>query len=1273
MRRLPGIIMALFATLIVVVALVVSGLRLALPHLDTFRPKIIETLNRHYAMDIRIREMHGSWQSFGPTLDIGGIDAVAPNEQFTIQRVTVALDIWQSLLHWRLQFRDVTFYRLNLSLNGTLLGRDNQGSPIKADRMSDLFLYQFDHFILRDSQLSFLTPSGERSTLSIPQLTWLNGRDRHRAEGQVSLSSVNVQQGAIDVRMDLHDEKGLLDKGRVYLQADGIDLKPWFSQLLQSNTGLTQADFSLAAWLSIKDGDVDGADVFLNQGRALWHEQGQDHRVDVNKLALHLTRQNEGWHMAVPRLNIATDGDSWADGKLSLFWQPEKNHLFAPDKAGEIRLRASNLELERFSAFLPLFSSLTPHLRDRWNDLAPKGHLATLAMDIPLNDSGKTRFAARWRDVAWQQWQLLPGADNVSGMAAGTAAAGQISLALTDSTLPYKEMFRAPLDVSSARVNLEWTNDASGLVLAGKDLDIQARALWATGDFRFHKPAAGQPWLDILSGMRLTDAAQAWRYFPEPLMGTHLVDYLTGALKGGTVDNATLVFAGNPSQFPFKHNDGQFEVWVPLRQATYEFEPGWPALTNLAINLDFLNDGLFMDAPQTRLGEATGKNIVATIPDYSRQKLLVDADISGQGSAIRDYFYQTPLKNSLGKTLDQLKVGGNVNGTLHLDIPLTGQQPVASGKVNLAGNSLFVTALGTGFKDLSGQFRYSNGNLESDTLKGNWFGQPVAIDFTSTEHDKGFDIDVGLRGDWALNRLSTIPPPLASALGGQASWQSDIAIALPLAGNTTYQVEVKSDLKNVSSHLPEPLDKAQGQAFPVTVNVRGDLNAFRLSGHAGESNAFNSEFLLARQLTLARGAWNSNGTQIPSLPEDRSLSLSLPALNGEKWLALMMPLSQSAGKSAASRFRFPDALALSTPALTLGGQRWHDLTLTRRNIAGGTRVDAKGQEIAGTLSMIDNGIWRAALDYLYYNPEWPEDKASAGGGQTDPLPDAERLKDFSGWPAVQWRCKACWVKGQNFGQVDADLTPQRNTLTLTDGLVDTGKARLVVEGGWTLNGAQSRTSLKGKLSGKSISVATDYLGYDSPLRDSPFDIDLDLHWQDVPWSPQLSSLNGVLHSSLGKGKIDNISSGQAGRLLRLISFDALLRKLQFDFRDAFGQGFYFDSIKGSAWLKGGTLHTSDLLVDGLEADIAMSGDVDFTRQQIDMKAVITPEVSATVGVATAFAINPVVGAAVFAASKVLAPLWSKISLIRYRITGPLDQPVIEEELRQPRQPGDGDK
>ncbi len=51
----------------------------------------------------------------------------------------------------------------------------------------------------------------------------------------------------------------------------------------------------------------------------------------------------------------------------------------------------------------------------------------------------------------------------------------------------------------------------------------------------------------------------------------------------------------------------------------------------------------------------------------------------------------------------------------------------------------------------------------------------------------------------------------------------------------------------------------------------------------------------------------------------------------------------------------------------------------------------------------------------------------------------------------------------------------------------------------------------------------------------------------------------------------------------------------------------------------------------------MKGSVDLVRRRLDMEAVVAPEISAT-----------------------------KVSILRYRITGPVDAPQINEVLRQPR-------
>ncbi|EIC86706.1 AsmA2 domain-containing protein YhdP [Serratia sp. M24T3] len=1265
MRRLPGILLTSFATIVVIVALAISGLRLALPQLDRFKQPIVDKIQAVTGVPISLSQVNGSWKTFGPTLEIRDLAISLPESSSKVQRITMALDVWQSLLHLRWQFRDLTFYNLQLDFNSTLGGDgDKHKSPVGADRISEIFLKQVDHFDLRNSRISFKTPSGPRAEFDIQQMTWLNSKNRHRAEGQLGLSSFNGQHGIVQVRMDLNDNDGLLNDGKIYLQADDIDMKPWFSRWLRSNTGLDSANFSLAAWLTLRDGQVYAGDIHVKDGEAVWHTDGQSHRLDVDDLTLHGNRQGSGWQVGTPQLNLKTDGQAWPQGSLTALYLPENgvsdnSQFLGPDHQEQLRLRGNNIQLERIGPIIPTISFLTPALLERWKDLKPTGMVDQLALDIPLKQPEQTRFDMKWHDVSWTRWELLPGVNNFSGTLSGSVPRGRMTIGLQNSQLPFGDVFRAPLEVSQASGTFDWSNNDQGWSLWSKDLDVKAKGLWATGGFSYEQPSKGQPWLKILSGVRVYDGGQAWRYFPQNLMSKNLVDYLGSAILAGQVDNATLSFNGNPHDFPFKNNEGQFEVWVPLRNSTFKFQPEWPALTNLDIDLDFLDNGLFMKAAHTQLGNAVGKNVVASIPDYEKEKLLIDADVSGEGKDVGEYFMQTPLKDSLGAALKEIQIGGNVSGRLHLDIPLNGKQVRATGGINLNNNSLFVAPLESKIKNLTGQFSFDNGNLDSNSMTATWFGQPVNINFKTFDQPDNYEINIGLDGNWQPAKLPGLPKAIAAKISGGANWNSAVDILLPHKGTPTYKVTADADLRNVSSHLPNPLNKAPGKALPLNVNVQGDLHSFNLNGVLAGKDRFNSRWLLGKQLTLDRAAWAINTTKTPALPATSSLTLNLPALDGENWLGLLSPDKATQSQNTKTvGFGFPNQITVTTPRLTLAGQGWNDLTLVSTHNDDGMHINVKGKEIDGTLDMNNRGPWLANLRYLYFNPQW------ATSGSSGQNLFGSHLS-FSNWPALNIRCEACWFMGQSLRKVNADLAPQGNQLTLRNGLIDTGEGRLDIQGEWKQDAQnQDSTALRGNLSGKNIDRFNSFLGVATPLKGAPFKVDFDLHWKDAPWKPDVKTLNGTLKTYLGKGEIINMGGGRAGQILRLVSFDALLRKLQLDFRDTFGKGFYFDSIKSDAWIKDGVLHTNDLLVDGLAADIAINGNVNLVSQRLDLEAVIAPEISATVGVATAFVINPIVGAAVFAASQALAPLWNKISLIRYQIDGTIEQPTIHEILRQ---------
>ncbi|BBC52388.1 AsmA2 domain-containing protein YhdP [Escherichia coli] len=1261
MRRLPGILLLTGAALVVIAALLVSGLRIALPHLDAWRPEILNKIESATGMPVEASQLSASWQNFGPTLEAHDIRAeLKDGGEFSVKRVTLALDVWQSLLHMRWQFRDLTFWQLRFRTNTPITSGGSDDS-LEASHISDLFLRQFDHFDLRDSEVSFLTPSGQRAELAIPQLTWLNDPRRHRAEGLVSLSSLTGQHGVMQVRMDLRDDEGLLSNGRVWLQADDIDLKPWLGKWMQDNIALETAQFSLEGWMTIDKGDVTGGDVWLKQGGASWLGEKETHTLSVDNLTAHITRENPGWQFSIPDTRITMDGKPWPSGALTLAWIPEQDVGGKDNKrSDELRIRASNLELAGLEGIRPLAAKLSPALGDVWRSTQPSGKINTLALDIPLQAADKTRFQASWSDLAWKQWKLLPGAEHFSGTLSGSVENGLLTASMKQAKMPYETVFRAPLEIADGQATISWLNNDKGFQLDGRNIDVKAKAVHARGGFRYLQPANDEPWLGILAGISTDDGSQAWRYFPENLMGKDLVDYLSGAIQGGEADNATLVYGGNPQLFPYKHNEGQFEVLVPLRNAKFAFQPDWPALTNLGIELDFINDGLWMKTDGVNLGGVRASNLTAVIPDYSKEKLLIDADIKGPGKAVGPYFDETPLKDSLGATLQELQLDGDVNARLHLDIPLNGELVTTKGEVTLRNNSLFIKPLDSTLKNLSGKFSFINGDLQSEPLTASWFNQPLNVDFSTKEGAKAYQVAVNLNGNWQPAKTGVLPAAVNEALSGSVAWDGKVGIVLPYHAGATYNVELNGDLKNVSSHLPSPLAKPAGEPLPVNVKVDGNLNSFELTGQAGADNHFNSRWLLGQKLTLDRAIWAADSKTLPPLPEQSGVELNMPPMNGAEWLALFQ---KGAAESVGGAASFPQHITLRTPMLSLGNQQWNNLSIVSQPTANGTQVEAQGREINATLAMRNNAPWLANIKYLYYNPSVA--KTRGDSTPSSPFPTTERI-NFRGWSDAQIRCAECWFWGQKFGRIDSDITISGNTLTLTNGLIDTGFSRLTADGEWINNPGNERTSLKGKLRGQKIDAAAEFFGVTTPIRQSSFNVDYDLHWRKAPWQPDEATLNGIIHTQLGKGEITEINTGHAGQLLRLLSVDALMRKLRFDFRDTFGEGFYFDSIRSTAWIKDGVMHTDDTLVDGLEADIAMKGSVNLVRRDLNMEAVVAPEISATVGVAAAFAVNPIVGAAVFAASKVLGPLWSKVSILRYHISGPLDDPQINEVLRQPR-------
>ena len=150
---------------------------------------------------------------------------------------------------------------------------------------------------------------------------------------------------------------------------------------------------------------------------------------------------------------------------------------------------------------------------------------------------------------------------------------------------------------------------------------------------RFRLDLFEHPFLALTGRIDVKNAGHAYRYFPLQVMDKELVDYLSGAIKGGKAKGADLLWYGEFRDFPYEKGEGIFQVAVPLEQATYEFFPGWQPLTDLQIDLLFQNASLDMRSRSTKLGKASSDSVHAWIPDLAPGgHLYVDAQVQGEGA-----------------------------------------------------------------------------------------------------------------------------------------------------------------------------------------------------------------------------------------------------------------------------------------------------------------------------------------------------------------------------------------------------------------------------------------------------------------------------------------------------------------------------------------------------------------------------------------------------------------------------------------------------------------
>lgn len=127
----------------------------------------------------------------------------------------------------------------------------------------------------------------------------------------------------------------------------------------------------------------------------------------------------------------------------------------------------------------------------------------------------------------------------------------------------------------------------------------------------------------------------------------------------------------------------------------------------------------------------------------------------------------------------------------------------------------------------------------------------------------------------------------------------------------------------------------------------------------------------------------------------------------------------------------------------------------------------------------------------------------------------------------------------------------------------------------------------------------------------------------------------------------------------MLSLQSLPRRLNFDFRDIFNEGYAFDDIGATLRIARGVVYSDDLKMRGPAAKVNMSGLADLNQESVQLRVKVIPKLSEGVAVAGALLGGPLAGVGALAAQKLLRDPFEEATSQEYMVTGPWLSPDVK--------------
>ena len=291
---------------------------------------------------------------------------------------------------------------------------------------------------------------------------------------------------------------------------------------------------------------------------------------------------------------------------------------------------------------------------------------------------------------------------------------------------------------------------------------------------------------------------------------------------------------------------------------------------------------------------------------------------------------------------------------------------------------------------------------------------------------------------------------------------------------------------------------------------------------------------------------------------------------------------------------------------------------------------------------------------------------TAAVGSTAAVPAVREAANDTPLPALDIVVDNFHYGTKPVGKLELRATPQERDWRIEQLRVINPDGVLTVDGVWQSWLSNPRTQLNVHWGVLDIGKTLARLGYPDGVRRGIAEIGGTLAWNGSPQQIDYASLSGKLVLRAVKGQFLKMEPG-IGKLLGILSLQALPRRLTLDFRDVFSDGFAFDEILGEVKIEQGVAASDKFFLSGPSAGVLMSGTVDLSRETQNLQVKVNLRVSDGLSIATAVIGGPIAALAAFVAQKLFKDPLDDLISFRYAVTGSWVDPVVTKVVAPPVQ------